>query len=222
MYKQGKIEKAWEELFNKYDIEKKIKLNGVFSLTAQQIKQTYEEPRLMTKFDSSSTLPKIFKDNNLSILPDSRGTYVIGKFQAYQQLDHKEIKPICVRLPSWVRSFDTFQVTSEAVAINIAQISGMIDYLMKEDGENEPDCVRTITGRLKSGILNYKINLEYKNKIKQYQFKLNNSQVEIDAGFENINKLSIIEAKNLLPLDFMIRQLYYPFRIYSSLNTEKK
>lgn len=221
MYKQGKIEKAWEELFNRYDIEKKIKLNGVFSLTAQQIKQTYEEPRLMTKFDSSSTLPKIFKDNNLSILPDSRGTYVIGKFQAYQQLDHKEIKPKCVQLPSWIRSFDTFQVTSEAVAINIAQISGMIDFLMKEDEENEPNCVRTITGRLKSGILNYKINLEYKNKIKQYQFKLNNSQVEIDAGFENINKLSIIEAKNLLPLDFMIRQLYYPFRIYSSLNTEK-
>ena len=43
-----------------------------------------KEARLMAKFDQSSQLPDMFKKNNFSILPISRGEYVIGNFQTYE------------------------------------------------------------------------------------------------------------------------------------------
>ena len=41
-----------------------------------------------------------------------------------------------------------------------------------------------------------------------------NSQVEIDGGYEGLNALTIIEAKNSISDDFLIRQLYYPYRLW--------
>ncbi len=45
---------------------------------------------------------------------------------------------------------------------------------------------------------------------------MNNSQIEIDAAFEGINFLTLIEAKRDLSEDFLIRQLYYPWRTWRS------
>ena len=122
----SKLDESWEKLFNKYDILKKIEENDIFEISADEIKE-FREPRLMTKFDWSKSRPKLFRDNKLSILPNSRGTYVIGNFKAYEPLNYKEIKPINVSKPDWVRSFDDFPITSESVALNLAQMTGMID-----------------------------------------------------------------------------------------------
>ncbi|MBA5973405.1 hypothetical protein H2O60_09730 [Leuconostoc mesenteroides] len=214
-----KLDVGWETLFKKHDILNKVNANGVFNITAEQIK-IVREPRLMTKFDWSSSRPKLFKDNELAILPDSRGGYVIGKFNAYQKLKYDDVTPIRVSLPDWVQSFDdNYLVTSESVALNIAQMTGMVDMVM--DGQLYPaiPAVSTITGRLGSGLLKY--NIDVKNQLNPYSFIVNNSQVEIDAGFESINKLSVIEAKNRIPDDFLIRQLYYPYRSYHNLGTNK-
>ena len=37
-------------------------------------------------------------------------------------------------------------------------------------------------------------------------------QTEVDAGYEGRNQLVLIEAKNSLSKNTIIRQLYYPFR----------
>lgn len=218
MDKSNKLDIAWNHLFTKYDILNEIEQNGVCKLRAEQIKE-FREPRLMTKFDWSDARPKVFRENGLSVLPDSRGTYVIGKFKAYKKLEYEEVKPISVKMPEWIHSFDHFPVTSEAVALNIAQMTGMIDMIMGTN-EGEPSAISTITGRLKSGELKYRIDL--KDSKSPYSFSVHNSQVEIDAGFENLNNLLVIEAKNRIPQDFMIRQLYYPFRGYTNLNIDKK
>lgn len=42
-----------------------------------------------------------------------------------------------------------------------------------------------------------------------------NSQVEIDGGFEGKYALALLEAKNSISEDFLIRQLYYPFRLWN-------
>lgn len=41
-----------------------------------------------------------------------------------------------------------------------------------------------------------------------------NSQIEIDAAFEGIRSLAFMEAKRDLSDNFLIRQLYYPFRTW--------
>ena len=60
---------AWEKLFEKYNIIEEIENNGYFKITSKQINE-YREARLMTKFDNSATLPDLFKQHNISILPE--------------------------------------------------------------------------------------------------------------------------------------------------------
>jgi hypothetical protein len=48
-----------------------------------------------------------------------------------------------------------------------------------------------------------------------FNVKVGNSQVEIDGGYEGDNSLNLIEAKNYISDDFLIRQLYYPFKLWS-------
>ena len=73
----SKNNKAWNDLFEKFNIINAIETNGFFEITADQIKESGREPRLMTKFDSSENLPSIFAENNLAILPIKRGSYII-------------------------------------------------------------------------------------------------------------------------------------------------
>lgn len=210
-----KADYAWNELFKKYDILNNIDKKSVFNITASQIKEFYE-PRLVTKYDWSSSLPELFKKYKLAILPTTRGTYSIGHFKAYKELRVENINPTPMTLPDWVKTWDNFEITSEAVALNVAKASGMIDTVMGSQ-EGFP-AIDTITGRLKSGDLNYQIQLQNNAMC---TFNVENAQVEIDAGFENTDRLGIVEAKTHIPSDFMIRQLYYPYRVYNNLGTGK-
>ena len=45
---------------------------------------------------------------------------------------------------------------------------------------------------------------------------MNNSQIEIDAAYEGIKFLTLIEAKRDLSDDFLVRQLYYPYRTWKN------
>lgn len=59
---------AWTKLFEKYDILKHVNSEGIYEITAKQINE-YRQSRLMTKYDWSSSLPDLFRNNNLPILP---------------------------------------------------------------------------------------------------------------------------------------------------------
>lgn len=45
---------------------------------------------------------------------------------------------------------------------------------------------------------------------------VNNAQCEIDGGFENLDSVVIMEAKNVVHPDFHVRQLYYPYRLWKT------
>jgi hypothetical protein len=204
--KGNKTDEAWEKLFIKYNILKKVDQEGIFKISATQINE-YREARLMTKFDHSINLPKLFKQSKLSILPDSRGTYVIGKFKAYHELKYYDLKPIPKTIPDHIQTFDNFSITSESTALNIAYMTGMIDDVLMTKQ------------RMSSGIIDYSVKMEKNNF---YDFNVSNSQIEIDGSYEGLNKIAVVEAKNKIPLDFHIRQLYYPYRFYKNLRTNKE
>jgi len=83
-----KNDKAWKLLFDKYKILDAIDTHGYFQIDAAQINE-FREARLMTKFDHKANLPELFSKHNLAILPITRGSYIISRFDAY-----KEIEPI--------------------------------------------------------------------------------------------------------------------------------
>src|SRR5690625_7011319 len=60
-----------------------------------------------------------------------------------------------------------------------------------------------------SGLLDFKI--ENKQTKKNDLIQVKNAQIEIDGGYEGLETLALIEAKNNVPMDFIVRQLYYPF-----------
>jgi len=206
-------DKAWEALFEKYAIFKKVNSEGKAFVSAAQIKE-FREPRLMTKMDHAINRPRIFADNDLSILPISRKNYVISHFAVYQPLVKLDDAVRRMSLPQHLQSLSANDVYSEAVAINCALASGILaDFL-------EEECLDpTVSGRMGSGCFDFGIQNSLTGDVSLVC--VDNAQIEIDAALEGIDALTLIEAKRDLSEDFIIRQLYYPYRTWQNRVTKK-
>ena len=206
----GLNDRAWEQLFDRYHILDEISNNGVFTISADQIRE-YREPRLMTKFDHRINLPDIFADNGLAILPVTRGDYVISSFDAYKEFEEPWEDTQRVSVPAYIQSLMPQFIVSEAISLNCAYACGILSDFLEDD-----NIVATVSGRMGSGDFEFDINTMLGSK----QLSVSNSQIEIDAAYEGVQYLSLFEAKRDLSDDFLIRQLYYPFRVWSSRVTK--
>ena len=206
----GMNDDAWELLFNKYHILSEIQKHGQFIISANQIRE-FREPRLMTKFDHRINLPSIFAANHLSILPISRGDYIISSFSAYKDFNEPSNDIQRISVPSYIQSLLPQYLTSETIALNCANACGILSDFLEDD-----ELVPTVSGRMGSG--NFDFNIETASGLRRVA--VNHSQIEIDAAYEGIRYLSIFEAKRDLADDFLIRQLYYPFRVWSEKITK--
>ena len=207
----GLNDTAWESLFDKYNILEEIDKNGQSFISANQIKE-FREPRLMTKFDHRINLPDIFSKNNLSILPITRGDYVISSFSAYKEFEEPSPETQKISIPAYIQSLMPQFLVSEAIALNCANACGILNDFLEDDA-----LYSTVSGRMSSGTFDFDINTAFGAK----NIKVSNSQIEIDAAYEGIHYLSIFEAKRDISEDFLIRQLYYPFRVWSERVTKK-
>ena len=206
------VSDAWQVLIDKYDILTEISNNGFCRISASQIKEV-KEPRLMAKWDSSEQLPKSLKKNKINILPDSRNSYILSDFLLYEELPKvvEHVKNMAkVELPD-LQTIDVDNITSEANAINVLQISGILEDFLGLDIDDI--LYGTFNGRMSSGEFDFTVDT-----IRQIQLKVDvdRAQIEIDGGFESNYCVVILEAKNVLHEDFHIRQLYYPYRLWES------
>lgn len=203
---------SWQKLFNKYNILRTIETKGFCNISATQIRE-FREPRLMVKFDHTSNLPRLFLDNKLAILPLTRGDYMISHFEAYHIFEMNTPLITKVTLPTHIQSLDSNTIPSEAIALNCAVASGMIADFIEDTA-----IVATVSGRMRSGKFSFDIPDTHIGETRQVQ--VNNAQIEIDAAYEGISCLAIFEAKRDLADDFLIRQLYYPFRVWQNRVTK--
>lgn len=159
----------------------------------------------MAKFDFSRQLPSIFRDNNLGILPIKNGEYIIGKFNLFETIKNTKYEDIDIKkveLPSFIETIDPDNIYSESNALNVASLSGMF-----KDAFNE-ELYETIQGKMRTNTFNFIIS---SNNIDN-NIEVNGAAIEIDGGYESKSKVVLVEAKNSMPEDFVIRQLYYPYR----------
>jgi hypothetical protein len=203
---------AWEKVFEKYQIITAFEQSSFFEISANQINE-FREARLMTKFDHRSQLPKLFADNNLSILPVSRGSYIIGKFKIFHNFKDDNVEIEKIDFPYFIESLNYQDITSEATAINCAFISGIIQRFTGEDR-----LYPTVSGRMSSSCFDFKIEAQENCLVK---VSVSNSQIEIDGGYEGENSLNIIEAKNYISDDFLVRQLFYPYKLWTQKINKK-
>ena len=204
---EKKNDKAWTKLFEKYRILDQIASNDYFIISADQIRE-FREPRLMAKFDHSINLPEIFSSNSLSILPLARGKYIIAPMKAYHKFESADHNVFEFSFPENIQSIDPYNIFSEIVAINCAFLSGILSDFLEED-----DLSPTVGGRMGSDSFSFFISTF--NEMRQISVTVDKSQIEIDAAFEGIESLALIEAKCDLSDDFLVRQLYYPFRLWN-------
>jgi len=203
---KSKNDIAWEKLFKKYKIIDKVLKDGHVKINSLNINE-FREARLMTKFDHKSQLPKLFSDNNLSILPTSRGGYVIGTFETFNEFNNDETEITTFDFPTLLQSIHYKDITSEATAINCSFVSKIL-----QDFTGEDNLLPTVSGRMSSSSFSFNIN----SSKGLYKVNVNNSQVEIDGGYEGDNSLNLIEAKNYISDDFLVRQIYYPYKLWSA------
>jgi hypothetical protein len=203
---KSKNDLAWEQIFEKYEIIDAVERLSYFEISSSEINE-FREARLMTKFDHRSQLPKLFADNNLSILPVSRGGYIIGSFEIFHKLSEDNIEVEKITFPHFIETLDYQDITSEATAINCAFISQII-----HDFTGEDSLYPTVSGRMSSSSFNFKIDSKDQSSL---NVSVGKSQIEIDGGYEGSNSLNLIEAKNYICNDLLIRQLFYPYKLWT-------
>lgn len=209
--KPTKNDVAWEQLFDKYNIVDKINAHGFYEIQSKEINE-FRESRLMAKFDHKVNLPSIFRKHKLSILPISRNKYILGNFQTYCDVKYnEEIENIPINFPNNIESINFNDLYSENSAIHCAYVSGIISDIM------EDDVTFTLGGRMSTNT--FAFNIKSNNNL--FSVKVENSQCEIDAGFESSDKLMLLEAKNFEVEDFLVRQLYYPYRLWQEKVSKK-
>jgi len=214
MARGRKVDLVWEKLDAKYGLLAEVRRSGQVELSAKQIKEIGEEARLVTKFDDDAELPAFLKKHQLAILPSRRGGYVIGHFDMYQVLPSITPKAEIYRPKSIPESLRLRDITSEAAALNLLYVSGLLQEFSGEEG-----LVPAVNGRMSAGTINYLVrNLK---SDAAYSLCAEKPQIEIDAGFEGERSLILIEAKKSRPEAFNRRQVYFPYVTWSKIISKR-
>ncbi len=210
MSQQRKNEECWQQLFEVHDILNAIEQRGYFYISSNQINQVHQA-RLMTKFDTIQALPALFKEHSINIIAVSNGQYLLYQdpnMTLYSEVNMDlEGKPE-LYVEEEMPELETLQFSStmsESSAIDYAHHSGLLNSCF-----GESQLMLTTRGRFFSKVFAVQLSGTLSQEIKSVQ-------IEVDAGFEGENGFHIVEAKCGVRESFNIRQLYFPYRHFSSI-----
>jgi len=190
----GRNLERWSEIIDELEIDL---TKPVTFVTAKKVKEISGiEPRIMAKIDSLKDLPKVFKDNNLIILPVSRKEYVLVKGKEYQVIEDPLDKPLI----HYSEISIDYSKNNESYYLDYAFASGIISKLARYKLDQ---LYLTDRGR-------HMANFSF--MLNGQEITVNGAQIEIDGQYENAREVLIFEAKLRPITSFNIRQLYYPFR----------
>lgn len=209
MTKTNANDLAWAKAFDSLDLFVPIRRQGWVDVTARALRE-FREPRLMAKIDHSNNRPKIFQEEDLNILALSSSHYRIGKFNIFHELPEATLPqtPITrVELPVGIESLAFKGLTSESAVVTSSHAAGILDAFCGDD------LLLTSFGRMRTPSFSFSINGKGGFR---FDLQVDSATIEIDAAYENTQALYILEVKNHRPNDFNMRQLYYPFRTWSS------
>jgi hypothetical protein len=213
-------DEAWQKIFKRLSLLPEIERTGFVYVSADDIKEASDkrEPRLLAKQDTKNSRPEIFRRNKLSILPVENGKYIIFRdehVRTYFPLE-KILSEVTAENYQPAKDYRDYQsldlrnLSSESQAIDFANQVSLLKTFT-----NEKELNLTIRGRQRSKKFQVTIPANH------HKASVEGVQIEVDAGFESPERIYIIEAKLGRVEDFNIRQLYYPFRDWSSRSTKE-
>jgi hypothetical protein len=203
---ENETNKGWTKIFSALPLRRELDKHGMCRISAKEIKKYSDrEPRLMSKFDSRDSRPELLKKHGLTILPTSNGEYVLLQGDGYckvPQADKYESYD-----PSPLLDLQTIPwkegIRSESQAIDSFYMASALRTVF-----GDPSLQLTIRGRLRSRGFNFR----FLTSKREETIAVEGVQIEVDAGYEGKKKIVLLEAKSGSITDFLIRQLYYPYR----------
>lgn len=195
-------DQAWSQIIGSSLIDLSQPVNRIASADFKALGQ---EPRLMTKFDARGSRPQSLRDNGLFLLPETNGSYLLLKEDGYCDLPtpkNSEVESVDAQFPFPLVSLR--DATSEMSQLDRLFQCGLIQEVVKPKKDK---IFATIRGRRFAPHFDYYVG-------RLGQFSARGIQYEVDQGYETEDEIVLFEAKNTTPDNFLIRQLYFPYRVY--------
>lgn len=202
---ENETNKGWARIFGALPLHQKLEHEGICKISAKEIKKHSErEPRLMSKFDSRESRPEVFKTRNLTILPTRNGEYVLVSGDGYLDVptstkyeSYNSSRLLSLQTIPWKEG-----IRSESQAIDSFFMASALRTVFQDESLQ-----LTIRGRLRSRGFTF----NFPTAKRKEAIRVEGVQIEVDAGYEG-DKIVLLEAKSGAVTNFLIRQLYYPFR----------
>jgi hypothetical protein len=166
------------------------------------------EPRLLAKFDTPEQLAQPLKQAGYTVIPTRNGQYQLVRGNLFIAL------PRCGLTDIFAPKLSFPLVTAgrgsgEAQYIDYAFNTGLLAHFLDLDV-----MYQTIRGREYTGRFEFVLS--------ELEFQVESVQIEVDAGYESIYDVILVEAKIGVPEYFNVRQMYYPYRHFDELALQKR
>lgn len=191
-------EAAWEKLVaERVDTRRDLAV-----LTKADIESvTGNELRLMAKMDSSADVPAALRRHGYFILPIKNGGYVLVRGNGFHALENLPEPPTIFR-PQLDFDLMTLSVgDSEMQHLDYCYNIGLFEKFADVTGLRQ-----TIRGRKRMPSIEFSVGNLGPIRVQ------GGVQVEVDSGCEGRDDIVLIEGKGGQPPDFIVRQLFYPYR----------
>ena len=199
----AKIQDEWLRIVQTMGIDL---ANPVSHVTAADIKRiTGKEPRLVASMDSEGKLPSVFREKGVFVLPVSGNSYAIIHGKGYHDLEPIEstTEKFHARFPFGLTMLA--YGTGESRYLLHAYNSGLLSRFSKV-----PEMYQTTAGKMRTGKFEFRVD-------GSPNISVEGAGMEIDMGFEGRTDVLLFEAKARRVDNFLVRQLYYPLRVASSV-----
>lgn len=193
-------DQAWAQIIASPLVNLNLAVNR---LTSAHFKALGQEPRLMTKFDARGARPKALRDHDLFLLPETNGSYLLLREDGYCDLP----TPKASEISDFEARFPFPLVSLRDATSEMSQLDRLFQCKLIERIIGTDQIFATIRGRRFAPHFDYSVG-------KLGPFAASGIQYEIDQGYETRDEIILFEAKNTIPDNFLIRQVYFPFRVY--------
>lgn len=208
----------WKYIFEykKYDGDQDLVIDAdeIRKILKTKPSLKFVDVRNLCKQDFRETRPKIFKENNLSIIPIKNGIYLITKENIYFE----------IRVP---RETNFIPIKRKKISLLMEKIENsenentIIDYLYYSNIFERTEILgeKILYGPLLRG----RRRCSFKMNIGSKELDIKGVQIETDGVYETENKILVLECKcGNLKESFNVKQLYFPYRYIDNIYQNKK
>lgn len=192
------FEPAWKKIVaERVDVTKDLVVitkDDIESLTGNEL-------RLMAKMDTREDVPAALRENGYFLLPTKNGEYLLIREEGFHTLEQLPNPPSVFR-PTLDFELLTLGVgNAEMQHLDYSFNVGLFEHFGQTAGLRQ-----TIRGRKRTPAFSFHVGDRGPVNVQK------GVQVEVDSGCEGRSEIIIIEAKAAETRDFIVRQLYYPYR----------